>query len=296
MIAKQKKGYIKNPIFISYTSLRDFLSCPNSYFLKNIYKQKLPPKPGEEPHEPFRIQIASPYLSLGSVVHDSAKWLLDLQGQVSKDQLEQKFRNLWLKYRGKRGGFSSLEEEGNFGRRGLKMLENFYKNWQVLGKMAPQVTFPKYSLGEGIVLIGNFDFVGEMPDGTLHIVDFKTGAKDEDDTLQLYIYAILAEASLEREVSKASFWYLDREDAPREIVLDGLEPKLTWLKEKALELKKAIEKGNWVCIKESPPAGGLCRDCKDYQAILDGKGEFQFTDFRYKKNVYYLDRNSFEIT
>lgn len=286
MIPSQPKTFIKNPIYISYTSLRDFLKCPNSYFLKNIYKQKLPPRGGEEPHEPFRIQIASPYLSLGSVVHDSAKWLLDLQGQVTKDQLEQKFRNLWLKYRGKRGGFSSLEEEGNFGRRGLEMLENFYKNYSVLGKMAPQVTFPKYSLTENTVLIGNFDFVGELPEGSLHIVDFKTGSKDEDDSLQLYIYAILAEASLGKPVTKASFWYLDREDAPREIVLDALEPKVDWLKEKAKELKGAIEKANWVCIKKD-----LCRDCRDYQAILSGKGEYQFSDYRYKKDAYYLNRN-----
>lgn len=287
MIPFQPKTFIKNPIYISYTSLRDFLKCPNSYFLKNIYKQSLPSKPGEEAHEPFRVQIASPYLSLGSVVHDSAKWLLDLQGQVTKDQLEQKFRNLWLKYRGKRGGFSSLEEEATFGKRGLKMLDNFFNNAKRLEKSAPPVTFPKYHLTENIVLIGNFDFVGEISDGSLQIVDFKTGAKDEDDSLQLYIYAILAEASLGKPVTKASFWYLDREDTPREIVLDALEPKLDWLKEKALELKAAIEKTNWVCIKKE-----LCRDCKDYQAIIEGHGQFQFSDFRYKKNVYYLDRNN----
>lgn len=286
MIFPQPRIFIKNPVYISYTSLKDFLKCPNSYFLKNIYKQNLPLKPGEEPHEPFKIQIASSYLSLGSVVHDSAKWLLDLQGQANKDQLEQKFRNLWLKYHGKRGGFSSDEEEGNFGRRGLKMLENFYKNWQVLGKAAPPVVFPKYHLTDSVVLIGNFDFVGETPDGSLHIVDFKTGANDEEDTLQLYIYAILAEANLEKPVTKASFWYLDREDAPREIVLDALEPKLDWLKEKAGEFKGAIEKAGWVCVKKE-----LCRDCRDYQAVIDGKGEFQFSDYRYKKDVYYLPRS-----
>lgn len=282
MILKPKTKFIKNPIYLSYTSLKDFLKCPNSYYLKNIYRD---PKSG------FRIQIASPYLTLGSTVHDSVKWYLDIKAQASKDALMQKFRNFWLKYRGKRGGFSTLEEEGNFGTRGLKMLDNFLNNAHRLEKSAPSVTFPKFHLVEDIVLIGNFDFVGERDDGTLHVVDFKTGANDEQDSLQLYIYAILAEVNLGKEVSAASFWYLDRDDEPRQIVLDPLEGKLKWLSEKAKELKTALQKNEWVCIKSPAPSGaGLCRDCRDHQAILDNKGEFQFSDYRYKKDIYFLPR------
>lgn len=281
MIQKPKSEYIKNPVYVSLTSLKDFLKCPRSYYLKNIYKD---PKSG------FRIQIASPYLTLGSTVHDSVKWYLDTGRSASIEELKKKYRNFWLKYRGKRGGFISDEEEGNFGRRGLKMLDNFFTNVQNLEKSAPNITFPKFNLIENIVLIGNFDFIGEKEDRTLHVVDFKTGSNDEKDPIQLYIYAILAEANLEKKVSAASFWYLDREDRPREIVLDPLEPKLEWLKIKALEIKKAINKNEWKCIKSDAPNGASCRDCKDYQAILDEKGEFQFTDYRYKKDVYFLQK------
>lgn len=280
MIVKPKTGYIKNPIFISYTSLKDFLKCPKSYYLKNIYRDL---KTGN------RIQIASPFLSLGSTVHDSVKWYLDMQGQISKNQLIQKFRDFWPKYSGKRGGFSSRDEEAAFGKRGLSMLDNFFKNARVLESKRHNVDFPKLPLFENVLLMGNFDFVGEKMDGSLHVVDFKTGANDQKDSLQLYIYAILAEANIGKVVSAASFWYLDREDNPREIVLDPLQPKLEWIKDKAKELKKAIDKGEWVCIKNDPStSSGQCRDCTDYQAILDGKGQFQFTDHRYKKDVYYL--------
>lgn len=279
MIITQSKEFIKNPIYLSYTSLKDFLSCPRAYYLKNIYRD---PKTG------FRIQIISPYLVLGSTVHDAIKWYLDMQGQVTDEQLIQKFRNFWLKYRGKRGGFSSLEEEATFGKRGLKMLDNFLKNAKQLQKSAPNITFPKYNLVENVVMIGNFDFIGDNGE-SLDIVDFKTGANDEEDTLQLYIYSILAEANFGKPVKKASFWYLDRDDKPKEIVLDPLEPKLDWLKEKGLELKKAVEENNWVCIKSPEPAEG-CRDCKDYSSIIEGKGEFQFTDYKYKKSIFYLDR------
>lgn len=272
MINKPQVEYIKNPIFLSYTALSDFLKCPNSYYLKNIYRD---PKTGN------RIQMANPYLSLGSVVHDSIKWYLDMEGQANEDQLEKKFRNLWLKYIGRRGGFASKEQEAEFGKRGLNMLSNFYKNAKVLEKSAPNLNFPKYNLFEDVILMGNFDFVGEKPDGTLHVVDFKTGTKDEKDATQLYIYAILAEENFKKKVSEASFWYLDRDDTPKPIVLDPLDSHLAWLIEKAKELKEAIKEGNWKC------SGRGC-DCKAYQAIIDGKGEFQFTDERYHKDIYFL--------
>lgn len=277
MIQKPKTEYIKNPIFVSFTSFSDFLKCPRSYYLKNIYRD---PKTGH------RIQITSPHLSLGSTVHDAIKWYLEMKGQLTDQQVIEKFRNLWLKYRGKRGGFESDEMEAGFGKRGLKMLQNFLKNAQKLEKITHQVDFPKLHLFDEVILIGNLDFIGERPDGTLHVLDFKTGANEEKDTLQLYIYAILAEANFGKPVTSASFWYLDREDAPREIVLDPLEPKLASIKEKAQELKKAIGEGSWVCLKGGQ--GGQCIDCTCYQAIIDGQGEFQFTDHRYKKDVYYL--------
>lgn len=251
---------------------------------------------GEEPHEPFKIQIASPYLSLGSTVHDAIKWYIEMERQATYEQLEAKFRNFWLKYRGKKGGFASREQEGDFGKRGLTMLENFFKNAKTLEDEHHTIEFPKYPLLDNVILMGNFDFIGEKADETLHVVDFKTGVTDEKDPIQLYIYAILAEVNLEKPVTSASFWYLDRDDKPREIVLDPLEPKLEWLKEKAKEIKQALEKGEWVCSPRSRfgEAGikgeELCRDCQGYQAIVDGKGEFQFSDYRYKKDIYYLPK------
>jgi len=278
LITQTKQPFIKNAIYISYTSLKDFLSCPRSYYLKNIYR---------DPKRGFKLQVASPNLALGSTVHDAIKWFLEEQDTPTMFELIARYRNLWLKFRGKKGGFASIEDEGNFGRRGLAILENFYKNWRVLGKSAPRLTFPKYNLLENMVLMGNFDYVQEKPDGSLFVIDFKTSANDEKDPLQLYIYAILAEANLDRDVTSAAYWYLDRDDGPREIVLDSLEDKLKWITEKGKEMKEALGKGSWVCIREDQ---GRCRDCNDYQALLDGKGQFQFSDFRYKKEIYYLEK------
>jgi putative RecB family exonuclease len=62
----------------------------------------------------------------------------------------------------------------------------------------------------GVTLFGRMDRIDEEADGTLHIIDYKTGtAPDEIDTKQLILYAIMVEQELTRRVSKASFWYLD---------------------------------------------------------------------------------------
>ena len=280
MLPKQKQEYIKDALWVSYTALKDFLRCPKSYYLKNRYRD---PKTGN------RLQITSAPMTLGSLVHNAIKWYLQTNRTADKDALIKQYRNHWLKYRGKRGGFSSLPEEGDFGKRGLKMLDNFWENAKSLEPNEPVYDFLRFKLDEKIILIGKLDFLGNLADGSLHVLDFKTGAKDEEDPMQLHAYAILAEGNLQRKVSKISYWYLDRETSPKEAVLDNLEEKLEWLKEKALQIQEAIKEDNWVCSKKGgPPAGGLCNDCQKYQAIIDGKGEFQFSDEEFKKDVYYL--------
>lgn len=278
MIPKQKHEFIKDALWISYTGLRDFLKCPGAYYLKNRYRD---PKTGN------RLQIASAPMTLGNLVHDAIKWYLQTGRVADKDAVIKQFKNHWLKYRGKKGGFSSVAEEGEMGKRGLAMLDNFINNVSFLEPHVPIFDFLKFRLDDKIVLNGRVDFVGELPDGSLHILDFKTGSKEEEDSTQLHTYAILAESHLQRPVSKISYWYLDRESAPKEAVLDLLEEKLEWLRQKALEIKKAVEEDKWECIEKDK----LCRDCKNYQAIIDGKGEFQFSDEAFKKDVYFLGKD-----
>lgn len=63
----------------------------------------------------------------------------------------------------------------------------------------------------GVVLFGRTDRIDEeKDDGTLHIIDYKTGSMpDEVDAGQLRLYAIMVEKKLGRVVSRLSFWYLD---------------------------------------------------------------------------------------
>lgn len=276
MIPKQNKEFIKDALWVSYTALKDFLKCPKSYYLKNRYRN---PKTGH------RLQIASAPMTLGSLVHDAIKWYLQTNRTAGKDDVIKKFRNHWLKYRGKKGGFSSVQEESDFGKRGLKMLDNFWENAKALEPNEPVYDFLRFKLDEKVVFIGKLDFLGNLPDGSLHVLDFKTGAKDEEDPTQLHAYAILAESNIQKPVSKISYWYLDRESGPKEAVLDSLEDKLEWLKIKCQAIEAAIKQNKWVCRD----GDNFCNDCQKYQAIIDGQGEFLFSDEEFKKDVYYFD-------
>ena len=65
----------------------------------------------------------------------------------------------------------------------------------------------------GVILFGRVDRIDEEVDGTLHLIDYKTGAHpDEVDAKQLRLYAIMAETSLGKPVTKTSFWHLDDGD------------------------------------------------------------------------------------
>lgn len=280
MIAKQEAGYIKGALFISYTGLKDYLKCPRSYYLKNVYRN---------PQTGYRLQIASPFMTLGALVHDAIKWYLQTNRVASKDDVIKKYRNHWLKYRGKKGGFESQEQEAMLGKRGLQMLDNFFAGSRLEPNL-PIYDFLRYLVNDKVVMIGKLDFLGELPNGSLHVLDFKTGSKDEEDPLQLYIYAILAESNIQKPVSKISYWYLDRDLSFKEAVLDPLEERLEWIKDKCQQIQEAVKVNNWVCSKKE----GLCRDCRNYQALIDGKGEYIFSDDEYKKEIYFLDQSTLE--
>ena len=59
-------------------------------------------------------------------------------------------------------------------------------------------------------MIGRVDRVDEETDGSLSVLDYKTGEPpDEVDPRQFYLYAVMVEAQVQRRVSRGSFWYLD---------------------------------------------------------------------------------------
>lgn len=270
-----------NTIWISHTSLNDFAKCKQLYYLRNLYRDK---KHGNN----FRIQVASPYLSLGEAVHDAIDNFVTRYNpsQRTKDNLMYEFKRGWSLKPGKIGGFKDGPQEQGFKDRGEVMLERFLKVERYSKGSSIRIDFPKLPLiGEDdAILVGNFDWLEETPEG-LHIMDFKTGKEEGENSLQLPIYALLAEHNLKKPVTKMSYWYLDRDDSPVEISIPDLSQTLEIVKNKSLEVQKAVQGKAFACLENE----GYCKHCHEYHKAINDQAEHVQTDFKRKREVFFLN-------
>lgn len=255
-------------VWVSHSSISDFLACPRAYYLRNVYK---------DPLTNHKITITSPALSLGQAVHEVIESLsvLPVEDRL-KTSLVVSFDDVWKKISGKVGGFKSIEEETLYKERGISMLKRVEEHPNVILKKAVKIpagelNLPNYYLSESenIILCGKIDWLEYLEEtDSVHIVDFKTGKNEEgDDSLQLPIYLLLATNTQKRPVSKASYWYLSKND---ELTLKEL-PGLIESQEKVLNIARRIklarQLNHFVCPKNG------CNKCLPLERVLRGEGE-----------------------
>jgi ATP-dependent helicase/DNAse subunit B len=255
-------------VWVSHSSISDYIKCPRAYFLRNIYKD---PKTGH------KITVVTPPLSLGSAVHEVIESLAILPAEERlKISLVKKFDPVWLKYSGKKGGFKNYSNESVYRDRGISMLMNLQENPGPISKAAIKIKtgsmgLPNYYLSEkdNIILCGKIDWLEYLADtDSVHVIDFKTGKNEEqEESLQLPIYLLLATNTQSKKVTKVSYWYLDRDDGLTEKKLPKMRKSLGKVLKIAKEIKKAREKGVFEC-----PKGG-CFKCRPLENVLRGMGE-----------------------
>lgn len=255
-------------LWISHSSIGDYLKCPRLYYLKSIYKD---PKTGR------KINIINPYMTLGIVVHDVLENLAKLPSEerFNTDLLEI-FEKQWQEKSGKRGGFTSETVEEEFKQRGKKMIQMVIDNPEIIKNKAIRLKddgfLPNFYISpeEKIKLCGKVDWIEYIPDDdSIHIIDFKTGKNEEDgSSLQLPIYCLLAQNLQKRKISKVSYWYLDKDTKPVEIPLPDFEQSKKELLEIARQMREARENNLFNCLR------GGCYACNPLQSVLDGEAEF----------------------
>jgi ATP-dependent helicase/DNAse subunit B len=254
-------------VWVSYSSISDFLKCPRAYYLKNVYKD---PKTGN------KIQIMTPPLALGQAVHEVVESLSVLPtDQRFNTPLVEKFEKVWEKISGKRGGFTDPETEQRYKKRGEEMLRQVSKNPGPLERLAVkiQMDLPHYWLSQedNIILCGKIDWLEYLEEkDSVHIIDFKTSKTDEhEDSLQLPIYHLLASNCQKRDVEKASYWYISRDKFPLERELPDLDAS----HEKILKIAKKIKLARQLESFQCPEGESGCRHCRPFEKIISGKGE-----------------------
>lgn len=250
-------------IWVSHSSIGNFLKCPRLYFLSNMYKDPLTNR---------KLAIVNPHFSLGSAVHEVLEGLGELAAfeRMSVDLIGN-FEKKWQDVSGKKGGFTTTEEEKSYFDRGKKMIEMVVKNPRFLVnkcvKLPKNKMNPNFYLSESenIILNGLVDWLEYLPDSdSLHIIDFKTGKNEEEESsLQLPIYLLLCNALQKRPVTRASYWYLETDKFIHKALPDATEAKKIVF-EIALEIKKARLSGELKC----PKGVSGCHYCRPFEKIL----------------------------
>ncbi len=273
-------------VWVSHSSISDFLKCPRAYYLKNVYR---------DPQTKHKVQLTSPSLSLGSAVHDVLESLSILPTEERlKESLIEKFDRAWKKVSGKRGGFIDPATEERFKARGEAMLRRVMQHPGPIAKKAVKIQqdLPSYWLSEAdnIRLCGKIDWLEYNAEtDSVSIVDFKTSKAEEDgNSLQLPIYTLLVHNCQHRKVDKACYWYLEMSDECQEKELPNLEDAKIQVLTIAKQMKLARQLEIFKCATDG------CMYCKPFEKILRGEAELVGTS-DFNQDVYLLPQASDEM-
>lgn len=260
-----------NSVWVSHSSIGDFLKCPRLYYLHNVYKNELGRK----------INITSPALSLGIAVHETLEGLSKYKAEERfLKPLEETFEQEWKKVSGKQGGFKTEQEEKEAKDRGLNMIMRVARNPGPLARKTVKLPPahndmpPNFFLSEeeNIILNGKIDWIEYVPeDDSIKVIDFKTGRnKENEDSLQLPIYLLLLNNLQKRKVSGAAYWYVDCDNEPISVKLPDAKKAHEDVLAIARKIKIARENKEFNC----PKGAGGCFACRPFEKIIKGEAEY----------------------
>jgi RecB family exonuclease len=178
---------------VSPLKLRVYLACPLRY--RYQYIDRLPPR--LRPHD-----------TVGTAVHFVLQQFFRLPVEERTPEcllalFDQRWASLSPRYR-RMPGAEELRQ------RARRQLEAFATREDLRARPLLLEPYLEVALAPDVVLFGRPDRVDEEPDGSLHVIDYKTGEPPQEvDAGQLRLYAIMVQKGLGRPVSRASFWYLE---------------------------------------------------------------------------------------
>ena len=179
---------------LSYSKFWTYTDCPLQY--KLAYIDKIPEKP-------------RPEYSMGRSIHKAIE-LFHRRGP-SKTTMEDMLRILDKAW--DPTGFPDAATERRFKRAAKEIMSNFYQD-AARSYRPPLAVELKFDIDlDGLPFTGRLDVVEQLEDGTLEVLDYKSGEDDFDEERvrnnpQLGIYQLAAEAKYGKKVSKITIYHL----------------------------------------------------------------------------------------
>lgn len=231
---------------LSHSSISMFQECPQKYKFK--YVDKLPEKPRH-------------FFSFGQSVHLALEYFYGVQAlpAPSLEQVLEFYEKNWVPL-----GYKDPGQEAQYKEDGRQILTAFYHK-HIRDYALP--FFVEYGFNlevEGVPVTGKVDRIDKRADGTLEILDYKTGKALAGERVktdaQLTMYQLACETLLGMKVAKLTFYHLPSlkeqvvERHPAELI-DGLKRRIVSTAER-------ISAGSF----EPKPAESVCRWC-DYKPL-----------------------------
>ena len=224
------------------TQIQTYLQCPRKYAF------------GKDRDVKAKYAKASPHMVLGNAAHDALQNFFDV-GRVppaerTVERLQDLFRDAWAgrglfarnRYKQREAREQAFAgdsaAEAAWGRKGLDMLWRFFQTADRTAVPLTAEQFHEIWLTEHVTLGGKIDRIDRRPDGTLEVIDYKTGkpprtapgapappaapsaprAEDASrrvsralgtDDLQLAAYALLVTKKFRGRVARCTYVFLN---------------------------------------------------------------------------------------
>lgn len=254
------------PKSFSFSQIKTYQTCPYQYKLAHVLK--IPSK-------------GSASFSFGTTIHNTLHQFYQKVQELNSVKQESLFGEI-IEFKKKSGisvppvddllklydqnwideWYISKKQREDYYKKGKEVLKSFYKaqkdHWTIPVIMEKGF---KIKIG-GYLLSGRVDRVDKLPDGTLEIIDYKTGKTKEkvtgDDKDQLLIYQIVAETLPEYrnlgEISKLTYYYVE-EGVRTEFI--GKPKDIENIHEKIKESAGQIQERNFTAT----PGKHICEWC-----------------------------------
>jgi DNA helicase II / ATP-dependent DNA helicase PcrA len=253
------------PKKFSFSQIEAYNNCPLQYKFNFILKIPVPSRPvftfGRVIHNTlhdFLSPLEAGAFNQGSLFGDDKA----VQSHPDKQKLFEIYKKYWIDE-----GYDSVKDRDEYFKLGKDILEIFYDDLEKNGW--PNVMYlEKQFLTklDDYFFKGTIDRVDVLPDGTLEIMDYKTGeAPDKfyyQQKKQLFLYKLALEDALGKKASKLTFYYIKNNEKKTFSAEDKDLEKFQ------LETKETVEK---ICSGDFKPTPSmLCKYC-DFRGICEAR-------------------------